>query len=62
MQRDLTKEIITCYLQRDQTKEIVFFKKIAVFSRNITNNIEELVVDNALCEEIFAKCFQLLFN
>ena len=27
-----------------------------------TNNIAESVVDNALCEEIFAKCFQFLFN
>ena len=37
-------------------------KKLPFSLRIFTNIIAELVVDNALCEYIFAKCFQLLFN
>ena len=50
------------YVKRPNQRNWRFFKKIAVSLGIFINNIAELVVDNALCEEIFAKCFQLLFN
>ena len=47
----------------NQRNYYMLYVKTEKFSLGIfTNIIAELVVDNALCENIFAKCFQLLFN
>ena len=51
------------YLKRPNQRKCPLKKIAVLFSLGIfTNDIAELVADNALCEEIFAKCLQLLFN
>ena len=49
------------YVKRPNQRNC-FLKKLPFFLGIFTNNIAELVVDNALCDEIFSKCFQLLFK
>ena len=54
--------IITCYMEKRPDQRSSFFKKLPFSLEIFTNNIAELVVDNAFSEELSAKCFQLLFN
>ena len=55
-------KLLHAICKETKPKKLSFLKKLPFSLGEFTNNIEELVVDNALCEEIFAKCFQLLFN
>ena len=49
-------------MKENLPKKLRFLKKLPFSLGIFTNNTAELVVDNALCEKVFAKCFQLLFN
>ena len=54
--------IITCYMEKRPDQRSIFLKKLPFSLEIFTNNIAELVVDNAFSEELSAKCFQLLLN